>query len=322
MKNFKIIMTFLILTLVFFSTNSIVDAKSKSKSQDKSKVIVTSVGNKLTKDEFDNLLRMGFTELAIDQMPSDIIKDNKDIITDNIGESTVYQEVIEQDSSDKLSRSSLSEDNESDYHVVDLTKEEYFNKVNSSTQPELSRASNTTKTSYRRLTTTVSSLGKKYRVNSKFIWDKLPKTRSYDVLTTSIDSTFTPVPGSNYGTQLWTLGHKSSNPTPVTHGSAKYKSSSKTWTKSGAGYGVRMNLKDSTKTSQVLALQGYSYFDIERSNSVVPKYVNAYGNYSHAQKNISSNISYGLSFGGPSISWGNISSKSFSAITTHARTKY
>jgi len=306
----KLSALFLILAM-FFVSQTVVGAEEKK--------IITSSGIKMTQKEYNNLKELGFTDLAIDQMPLEVFKQNKDLKILAKGENTKYYEVKE-----------VFEDGEiKDRIQTELTEDEYFKRVKDAKNHKQSNANtfsiaanpDTTSTSYRRLTTTITRLSTStIRLHSKFVWDIMPETRSYDVLSTSIDSTFTPVSGSNYGQQLWSYTH------PVYGGfygdNATYSSSSTAWSKQSAGYGVKMNLKDDETNMRIVELEGYAYFNITRSSSVVPYYINAYGNYSHAKTTVSSSFSYGLDFGGPSISWSGVSSTSFDSITTHAQVRY
>ena len=285
-------------------------------------LITTSTGVEMTQSEHDHLQKLGFTDLAIDQISQDVFEENKDIVVSDQSEETKYYEIQEVENSDDIS-SYLLEDEDSNYITTELTEDEYFKRVAEQNDEVTTFASSdTTKTSYRRLTTTVSKINKTTaRIHSKFIWDKMPATRSHDVLSTSIKAEFTPVPGSNYAQQLWAYSRP--NTGGGLHGdNASYKSSSSKWNKKAAGYGVKMNLKNNGSNYRVNQLEGYAYYNVKRDSSVIPKYVNAYGNYSHAKKSVSPSFSYGISFGGPSLSWSGISSKSFDTITTHAQVKY
>lgn len=310
------------IVVMFFSLSFFLITHQVYASSEES-TIITSVGNEVTQEEFDQLLEMGFSELAIDQMPTDIIQDNLEFTPSEIVSTETYQEVVEFDLSRNLLKADLFLNGENsliESYVIELSEEEYYKRLNSKEMEALS-SSDETSTSYRRLRTTVSKgTDGKYRVNSRFVWDIIPKTRSHDLLSMSIDSEFTPVPGSNFGQQLWGAHIPVYN--VLEGGSATYNSSSARWSKQGAGYGVKMNLKNSDKGYIIVDLEGYAYFDIERRSSIVPNYVNVYGNYSHANANVSSSYSYGLSFGGPSISWSGVSGTTFSNITTHARMTY
>lgn len=304
---------FIFILSVFFGMNNNVLAEEDG-------TIINHNGVKIKPDEFNRLKDLGFTDEAINFMPKDIFKENKDIEVQSKSETTQYQEIQE----NPFGGSLLSADEDSNYLLTELTEEEYFKRVNASKKESESvspLASDSTATSYRRLTTSISRLTKtSARLQSSFKWDTMPKTRSIDLLTTSIDSTFEPVSGTNYGQQFFSY-FEGAWDTPRDD-SAIYRSSSSAWSKKSAGYGVKMNLKNSSSSIRVHALSGYAYYNIRRANSIVPRSINAYGNYAHAKKTVSAGFSYGLSFGGPSISFAPTVSKSFDKITTHAQLKY
>ena len=285
--------------------------------------ITTYSGITMTEEQHDNLKELGFSELAIDQMEKKVFEENKDLQVDSQSEVTKYYEIKETPTSDQNSSLSKTSEETESYISTELSEEEYFKKVKESTdEPQVQSLSTTdqSSTSYRRLTTSIQKIGTETRFYEKFIWDKIPKTRSYDMLSVSLDSTFTPKSGTQYAQQLWTTTHRTYG--GIYGDSANYSSSSSKWKKSGAGYGVKMNLKNDTTTMKVYELEGYMYYKIARSSSVVPNYINAYGSYAHAKTSVSSSYSFGLSFGGPAISWSGVSSSSFDTITTHAQKAY
>lgn len=259
-------------------------------------------------------------------MSEEIFNENKDLIVESQAKVTKYYEVKEIPKENQIINNPLSIEKSGNtaYVSTELSEDEYFKRLeNSKISITFDESSDETKTSYRRLTTTVTKFTtapNSYRVHSSFIWDMMPKTRSYDVLSTTIDPTFTPISGSNYAQQIYYSIHPISG--GVEKHSIAYNSSSPTWSKQSLGYGVRMNLKNDEANLKVILLEGYAYYKIERSSSVVPTYISAFGNYSHAKKSISSNFSYGLSFSGPSISWSGISGTSFDSISTHAQMRY
>ncbi|MEK5037523.1 hypothetical protein [Sporosarcina sp. FSL K6-3457] len=283
--------------------------------------IVNSSGIEITQTEYENLEYLGFTELAIDQMSQEIFDENKDLTVESKSDVTKYYEI--QEITPTKAFSVLTTDQNPNYKTTELTEEEYFKRVEAETNSIsiFNNGDDTTSTSYRRLNTNILKLNSTtYRIHSKFVWDKLPVTRSYDVLSTTIDSLFTPIQGTNHGQQLYAYTH------PVQGGfygsNVTYNSSNSNWNKQGAGYGLKMNLIDNTSTLRLTQLEGYAYYNIQRSSSVVPNYINAFGNYSHAKNTVSNSISYSLSYGGPAIGWSNVSSTEFDAITTHAQLQY
>ncbi|WP_252505032.1 hypothetical protein [Sporosarcina sp. Marseille-Q4943] len=281
--------------------------------------ITNSNGIKITEEQYENLKDLGFTDLAIDQMDKEIFDENKDLVLESKTETTKYYEISEGVPGPQLFSLETSEENPN-YISTELSEEEYFKRVEAAKSSIKPFSTGSAQTSYRRLTTSIQRISGDIRVHNKFVWDIIPVTRSYDTLSISIDSTFSPLAGTQHGQQLWTTTHPMQG--GLYGGNATYTSASNAWNKQGAGYGVKMNLKDNTSTSRVVDLEGYMYYKIAKNSSVVPVYINAYGNYSHAKTTVSSSYSYSLSYGGPAISWAGVTSTSFDTITTHAQTKY
>lgn len=313
MSNVKKIAVYLFVISFFFTLQNVTSAAEK---------LTNSYGIKITEEEYENLKELGFTDLAIDQMNKEVFKANKDLVVDKKSESTKYYEIVETTPDEnQISTFSITSENEPTYTSTELSKEEYFRRVEQEKNGiKILLSTDTTTTSYRRLTTSIQLIGTTTRLHSKFIWDIIPATRSYDVLSTAIDSTFSPKAGSEYGQQLWGYTYTTSG--GFYGGNATYPAGSSTYTRDGAGYGVKMDLKNDTSNTRITQLEGYMYYNIARSSSVVPYYINAYGNYSHLKTTDDTSFSYGLDFGGPGISWSGISASSFDSISAHAQILY
>ncbi|MFP3442825.1 hypothetical protein R0K18_34325, partial [Pantoea sp. SIMBA_133] len=67
--------------------------------------------------------------------------------------------------------------------------------------------SDKTYTSYKTMTTTIITLSNRnWRLKTHVYWDRIPKTRSYDVIGTGINhNEFVGNRGTEYGKQFWTL---------------------------------------------------------------------------------------------------------------------
>uniref|UniRef100_UPI00308149BC hypothetical protein n=1 Tax=Virgibacillus salexigens TaxID=61016 RepID=UPI00308149BC len=79
--------------------------------------------------------------------------------------------------------------------VTELSKEEYFKRVKEQKNKVTTfDDEGSTSTSYRRLITQIEEYPSGIRLHSRFVWDIMPKTRSIDVLSTSIDDLYTPLP--------------------------------------------------------------------------------------------------------------------------------
>lgn len=302
-------------------------------------VYTNSKGVKMTQAEYDNLKNLGFSDMAIDQMEQEIFDENKDLVVYNKVEVTKYYETTEipiKEENNTISNTkplnlnnlTITTDNDNLYLTKELSKEEYYKKVQSA-KMGLKNGSysvlsdDTTSTSYRTLTTSIVELtNKKYRLKSEFKWDIMPKTRKVDTLSTSIDNYFTPIAQSEFGQQLWSYWNPSNPNAGFKYDSVSYSRGSSKYTRQSAGYGLQMDLKDDDTGYKLFELSGYMYYDIEKSSSIIPTYVNAYGNYAHLTENTSLSYSISLSYGSPSISFSGISSSKFDSITTHAQVKY
>ncbi|RFA32786.1 hypothetical protein CAI16_16950 [Virgibacillus dokdonensis] len=279
--------------------------------------IVNSHGVEINNQEYGKLLDLGFSEITINQMEKSEFNQLIELNPQSTSREVGYFEVKE--SQIKTNNHFLR--NKINPKITELTKEEYFKRVEEQ-KNKISTfdAEDSTSTSYRRLITQIERYPSGIRLHSRFVWDIMPSTRSIDVLSTSIDDLFTPLPESEYGKQTWKTIHPIENVVDI--GSATYDTSSSRWSRQSSGYGVKMNLKDSHAAEKVVELEGYAYFWIARISSIRPTFINAYGNYSHQATSTDTNFSYTLTFGAPSISWSGVSETDITSITTHAQDDY
>lgn len=126
-------------------------------------------------------------------------------------------------------------------------------------------------TTSKKMTTTIVSINNRYRYKVSLEWTKIPSTRSYDIIGLGIDSTV----------KVYS--------TPVFQQNFCYSSndcrSSNTHTRNTSSVGIGAAFK--LPTSNLVSLSSYLYFDVEKRNSGTLTTQNAYGDYSHATKNIS-----------------------------------
>ncbi|WP_338465448.1 hypothetical protein [Shouchella rhizosphaerae] len=183
-----------------------------------------------------------------------------------------------------------------------ISKEEFERESLSGSEYQVS-ANPTKSTSYKKMTTSITSLGnKKYRVKNNITWTKMPSMRMTDVNAVSIRSSDVRPVGGEYGKQTWKY-----KVTPRTHyktGSAEYKSSSNKWKYQASGYSLKQNLKNdykdrlSQQSYQVVELNLYMYYTIQQDGKA--SYIDAYGGYAHRTN--PANASIGISTGGLSLS--------------------
>ncbi|UTR04684.1 hypothetical protein MM326_11080 [Alkalihalobacillus sp. LMS6] len=267
----------------------------------------------ISEEEFDNLKEIGFSELQIQNMSQELFDDNRDKELVSETSSTKYIEMTYDTVGDSLA---TRQDFHNSPSQKELTADEYYERLNA---PE-SFNTDTTSTAYRTLTTSIQTFTDDTRLRSEFEWDQMPVTRSMDVLSTSIDSTFSPVSGSGYGQQLYT-GYNNNTGELLTQ-NQEYNSSNSNWIHQSQGYALKMNLFNDPGGANALEVSGYQYYEITTNSDVTPTLVNAYGNYAHADVEVNLNYSVDLSFGGPGLSFSLEESSNFSEMTTHAQMDY
>lgn len=295
-------------------------------------------GIKITDADYDRLIGLGFSDNDIEQIDQQEYDLNKGLHGTEISSNTRYYKVIEKSDlmpttySNTLSTIKPTSTAVSDY-VIELSQDEYQKEVTAAKQQ--SDSSDTGKfspmnnpdsnsTSYKKMTTQIISLGsREYRIRNSVTWNVLPKTRSYDVIGTAINSSqFRPMPGTQYGKQYWTLKDVYSG--DYSNVSSTYSSSSSYWSKTAAGYGTKMNLKNDNVVytgfgggaretgTRVTDLSMYAYYSVDELHYNNENVIDAYGRYAHAQKNLSVHFGFGISLSGIGITFSSVSSTSFS----------
>ncbi len=244
----------------------------------------------MTEKNVSNLLGLGFTEQQIYYMQREEFDNNKDIEGEIVSQTTKYYktEVFE---IPEIMTYSLSSEPLS--RTVEITEEEYYN------DSEISiLASDTVTTEYKRMTTTIAKAGSYYRYKNDLSWRKLPKTRSYDVISIGMESDLSIVPTSY-------------NFSAITDYDDAYNGicgldiiTNPTWSKSANGAAARFKLFQPNDGQTVKSMSSSMYYDVQKRNSTTLYVINAYGNYKHAQRTVEPNYSFGVSIPSFEISIG------------------
>jgi hypothetical protein len=188
-------------------------------------------------------------------------------------------------------------------------------------------SSHTMATAYKRMTTSIIDLGgRKYRIKNSVIWDKMPSTRSVDVIGAAFNaSQFAPDKGTQYGKQSWKVLKRETSQT--VYGSAKYNNTSNNWQPSAEGYGVKMNLKDNTGMctwqacygDEVQSLSQYAYYTASELHYNEEQRIDAYGRYAHAKKTVTPTFGFSITLTGVGVSVTGVTRDSFEyQYNTHA----
>ena len=138
------------------------------------------------------------------------------------------------------------------------------------------------------MTTTISATGSNYRYKVSLVWKIMPATRSYDIIGIGIENVKVYISGgSMVFNQNYCVSSSCTN-------SSTYNSRSVTET--GGGYSFKLP----TSTS-ITTLSSYMYFTVLKEDNSTLTSMSAYGDYSHATKNISAGSSQGFYIGSAGV---------------------
>ena len=249
----------------------------------------------MTNDEYNRLLNLGFTEQEIYTMDLEEYNNNKNLNGEVVAEKTKYYQtttylpngIFATNSKDSIKQINIIT------KTIEITEEEY-NKSNYNLKSSLSNGY--VETNYKKMTTTIIAVNGRYRYKNTLQWKKLPSTRSYDIIGIGIDTTVSGISSTKY--IKTTAGFINSS-------SCYYKTyTSATWKLTGTGYAATFKLPEDTTTDKVNSISTYMYFEVQKLTNTPIITLNAYGDYAHAQKKVSSSVGYGVSIGNTGISFG------------------
>lgn len=291
--------------------------------------VVNNVYNlEISNDEYNRLLNLGFTKDQIINMDPEEFALNKDLEGEIVSKDTKFIKVVEYHENTgggsnlskgaEINRLIPKSDSSTEFVQIELTEEEFNRQVEQAQQQinntfELKGATTLSmpgyssySTSYKRVTTTIISLGShpKYRVKNQVYWKVMPKNRDFDLIGVAIDKPWAGNKGTEYGKQTWYMyKHRDGS---TTTGSATYSTTRNAsyWDINGSGYAVKMNLKNDEQT--LISGQGYIGYYVKATDMVMyydvcPRQtgaigIDAYGRYAHAITKISPSIGFSVAF--------------------------
>lgn len=218
-------------------------------------------GVKMSEEEYNNLVELGFSESEIEYMLEDDFNYNNNFTGELVSDNTnYYVNITRYDATGKI-----ISDND-----IKISKEDYMR--NSAIEP-LGFTDGLIQSEYKELRTTISKVDStefRYKVNLK--WTKFPSTRSYDIIGIGIDS------------HILTSGDAHFSQTYCILNFCKTDTKTNDITYDFTGIGASFALPTDTITK----LESTLYFNVIKlnSNSTVTSHY-AYGDYSHATKKIS-----------------------------------
>ena len=200
--------------------------------------------------EYNNLLNLGFTNSEILNMTIGEFNNNKDLIGEVVSVNSNYYDI-----NNNLIN---FEDGIVGGNLVGL-----YGSFNGYIETE-----------YKKVTTTIVSVNNYYRYKVTTEWKKMPSTRSNDIIGIGIESSDVYIISDitfqqNY---CYTNGSCSSSQISIPK-------------KSSSGGSAIFNLPTS---SSINSLSSYLYFTVNKNTTGTITELNAYGDYSHATKTVSS----------------------------------
>ncbi len=219
-------------------------------------------GVKMSKEEYDNLVELGFSESEIEYMLEDDFNYNNSFNGELVSDTTnYYVNIIRYDATGRII-------SDNDFRI---SKEDYIK--NSGVEP-LGYSDGLIQSEYKELRTTISQIDSvefRYKVNLQ--WRKFPAVRSYDIIGIGVDSHILTSGDAHFSQTYCVLNF--------------CKTSTET---NDIGYDLTgIGASFALPTETVTKLESSLYFNVVKlsiNNTV--KSQNAYGDYSHATKKISS----------------------------------
>ena len=226
---------------------------------------VNYYGIEMNEEEYANLLGLGFTEDEIYHMESEEFNANKDIESSLEAVSTKYYvSTSRYDSLGRVVFSNTTEVSEAEYNDSSIMTR------NGTAEIE---------TAYKRMTTTISQAGTKYRYKVTLTWKQMPKVRSYDIIAIGLEPTLVYRNSSVTFNQTYCISNNCTN-------TATYSMN----VNSIAGAGVSFKLPTSTS---ITGLRSYFYYDVSKEYDGTLEVMYADGDYAHATRTVTASQATG-----------------------------
>lgn len=219
-------------------------------------------GVKMSREEYNNLVELGFSESEIKYMLEDDFNYNNNFTGELVSDNTnYYVNIVRYDATGRI-----ISDND-----IRISKEDYMK--NSEIEP-LGSSDGLIQTDYKELRTTISKVdSEEFRYKTNLKWTKFPSTRSYDIIGIGIDANIL-TSGNAHFSQTYCV---------VQFCTTDTKTNDITYNLTGIGASFAL------PTGTVTQLESTLYFNVMKldSNSTI-RTQSAYGDYAHATKKISS----------------------------------
>lgn len=257
-------------------------------------MILNNNGIEITKQQYNNLLSLGFNDVQIKNMEIDEFNANKDLSAVVIAKHSKYIKVIEYYNVEQFDLSckngTLSNLKPIKVEEIELSKEQYEKESVVKSVPKVVTISSNARngeigtskvnTAYKTLQTAILKLGTgQYRARSDLVWTQMPANRGEDLLRTEVGSNVVPIDSERYGKQLWTL---TNNNNEKIEGEQAYSSSSSKWINDNYySRTLKPNLKNDEGSYKVTYLWIYMYYNLSKNYTGTINVLDAFGEYKH-----------------------------------------
>lgn len=208
-------------------------------------------GLKMTNEQYNNLLNLGFSENEIYYMNEETFNENKDIKGTVVAQNNKYYKTI---------YTNLN----GDTYSMEITKNEYDNQSLMDTRATVS-------TEYKNMVTTITRLTDEFRYKVTLNWNKIPSTKSYDVIGIGI----------NNNVKINSLLHFSYT---YSNSNGEYTTSTLNYGKKSISTGGSIVYKVPTN---IYSLSTVLYYEVAKNTSNTITRLDMCGDYSHATSNVS-----------------------------------
>lgn len=208
-------------------------------------------GITMTSQQYNNLLNQGFSEDEIYYMSEETFVLNKDVTATLVAQNQKYYKTV---------YTNLN----GDTYSTEITKEEYDNQ-------SLMDPRGTVNTEYKNMISTISKLTNTFRYKVTVNWNKIPSTKSYDIIGIGFEDNIYISSLVNFS---YTYADSDGNYTTSTLDYGNYKTS----TGGSAVYKIPSGIK---------SLSAVLYYDVSKNTSSTITSLKMCGDYSHATSNIS-----------------------------------
>lgn len=252
-----------------------------------SNIYLNNNGVIISFQEYERLRKLGFTDLQIETMEQDEFDKNKDLEGTVVAKGEKYYKTVIVYSNGINNSISAYSNSVFPFAYTEEITEDLYNNINEDVDTQ-GLTNGYTETGYKKMTTTIISVNGRYRYKNDLEWKKLPKVRSYDIISISIDSGVSGISDTKaYRTTSYVEDSTTTTCFYKNYGNG-------VWSLFAGGYAVRFNLPKDGGGLTIKTINTYMYFEVQKLTTNTITTLNAYGDYKHAITDVNANISFSV----------------------------